>query len=113
MSKKNRLPSPDQLGKMVSEAISNFQVKRIAVEPAQFVSLYVNDTQVQMTPWDFRLVLGLVAELPSAEDPTLVVKTIGEIRMSPQHIKRITEVLLGQLKVYEETYGPIPSTGVR
>jgi hypothetical protein len=75
-----------------------------------FVSMYINDTQIQITPWDFRFIFGLIETPPMVvgESKTILVKTIGEIRMSPQHAKTVAMVLLQQVKRYEENVGPIP-----
>jgi hypothetical protein len=88
--------------------ITRANVNRETVDAAQFVSLYVNDTQIQLTPWDVRLILGIVTDPPSAERQTVLVKTLGEIRMSPQHAKRMAIVLMQQLKHYEAAVGAIP-----
>jgi hypothetical protein len=82
-------------------------IKRETVPSEQFVSLYVNDTQVQMSPWDFRLMFGVIEGVPSPEDPTIRVKQIGEVRMSPAHTKRIAQVLMKQIASYEEKIGHI------
>jgi hypothetical protein len=74
---------------------------------AGFVSLYTNDTQIQLTPWDFRLIFGQIASVPTPDNPTIVVKAVGEIRMSPQHAKKIALILLTQIAHYEEKIGPI------
>ncbi len=82
--------------------------QRMVRRSEQFVSIYANDTQIQTTPWDVRLVFGQI-ETPSDGDMTLVeVKQIADVRMSPQHAKRITQILLDQLRAYEEKMGPIP-----
>jgi hypothetical protein len=84
------------------------QIARESVEPSHFASLYINDVQIQITPWDFRFVLGVIEKEPTKENATLGIKTLGEIRMSPQFAKRLYVVLGGQLKNYEESVGQIP-----
>ena len=79
------------------------------VEPDPgFVSLYTNDTQIQLTPWDFRLILGQIAGVPTEKNPTITVRAVAEIRMSPQHAKKIALILMGQIAHYEKMIGPIP-----
>lgn len=83
-------------------------VNRQTVTAEKFVSLYVNDTQVQVTPWDIKLIFGEITSVPTPENPAIIIKQIGEVRMSPQHAKKVTQVLLQQLEHYERTVGPIP-----
>ena len=82
-------------------------VNREVVESTTFVSLYANDTQIQLSPWDVRLIFGLISEPATVERP-VIVKTIGEVRMSPQHAKKVVQILERQLRVYENTLGSIP-----
>lgn len=81
--------------------------REIVTSPA-FVSLYANDTQVQVTPWDIRLIFGVIAEPATQDRQTVVVQTVGEVRVSPQHAKAFALILLRQLKLYEDNVGPIP-----
>lgn len=103
MAKKPKIEKP-------GEQLTEQAVKREMVEGSQFVSLYVNDTQIQITPWDIRFIFGLIMELPTIETPTVSIKTIGEVRMSPQHAKRVATILLQQLHVYEQNIGLIPES---
>jgi len=96
------------MGKKTASESAVKNIKRENVSPDKFVSLYVNDLQVQITPWDFRVLLGLVTGTPSKESPELEIATIGEIRMSPQLAKRLLVVLQGQVQNYEQSVGPIP-----
>ena len=82
-------------------------VKREVVESTTFVSLYANDTQIQLSPWDIRLIFGLISEPATVERP-VIVKTIGEVRMSPQHAKKVVQILERQLTAYENALGSIP-----
>lgn len=95
-------------GEPSAQPIVRANINRQTVDAAEFVSLYVNDTQVQLTPWDVRFIFGVISETPTENRPTILIKTIGEVRMSPQHAKRVAMVLLQQLKHYEDTVGPIP-----
>jgi hypothetical protein len=83
-------------------------INRETVAGENYVSLYVNDTQVQVSPWDFRFLLGVIQGLPTEENPKILIKQIGEIRMSPQHAKKVAQVLAGQIELYERLVGPIP-----
>jgi hypothetical protein len=90
------------------EPIVRANIYRSAVPSASFVSLYTNDTQIQVSPWDFRFLFGIIATMPSPEDPNVQVNVIGEVRMSPQHAKKVSMVLIRQLQNYEQNVGPIP-----
>jgi hypothetical protein len=85
-------------------------INRELVPAAQYVSLYANDTQVQVTPWDIRIMFGLITAVESSEGQSaaITVSQIGEVRMSPQHAKRVAIVLMQQIQNYEKTVGPIP-----
>ncbi len=75
-----------------------------------FVSLYTNDTQVQLTPWDIRMTFGEISGARAGEpgeQSTIQIKTTGEVRMSPQHAKKLAEVLAKQIQVYEKNVGVI------
>jgi hypothetical protein len=101
-------PTPASVPPNDAPKVIRANIKRELVTDSGFVSLYANDTQIQLTPWDFRLIFGQIANVPTPENPTIQVRQIGEVRMSPQHAKKITLILIGQLKHYEETIGPIP-----
>jgi hypothetical protein len=83
--------------------------RREVIQSPEFVSLYANDTQVQLSFWDMRLIFGLITTTAAEEENQVIqIKTVGEVRMSPQHAKRVAMILIQQLKRYEETIGPIP-----
>lgn len=90
------------------ERVIRANINRRMVSSESFVSLYTNDSQVQITPWDFRLIFGLIANMPTAEDPSVLVNIIADVRMSPQHAKRLAMVLVQQVQNYEQNVGPIP-----
>ena len=98
--------SPEQAPQIVRA-----NVARAVVLSPTFVSLYANDTQIQTSPWDFRLIFGEISNIPTTEEPTVVIRQTGEVRMSPQHAKKVAEILIKQLRHYEETVGPIPLPG--
>ena len=84
-------------------------VSREVIASPLFVTLYTNDTQVQVSPWDVRLVFGEISVPATPEHSTNVVKQTGEVRMSPQHAKVVAMILIAQLQQYEATFGPIPT----
>lgn len=69
-------------------------------------SFYANDTQVMTTPWDMRLSFGVIAEV-DPEKGRALVRRLCEVRMSPSHAKRLLQVLVGQIEMYEKTVGTI------
>jgi hypothetical protein len=81
--------------------------RQVVISPT-FASLYANDTQIQTTPWDIRLIFGEIAEPPTEERPTVVITVLGQVRMSPQHAKLVAKLLVEQLEAYEKRVGPIP-----
>ncbi len=83
-------------------------VNRRVEESSEYVSLYANDIQIQMTPWDLRIIVGQISGSPSPDDPVLLVRQIGDLRMSPQLAKKVALILLGQIEHYERNIGPIP-----
>jgi hypothetical protein len=83
--------------------------REVTLVPNAF-SVYANDVQLQTTPWDIRLVFGVIASLPSEPTPvtTVGINQLGEVRLSPQLAKKLTMVLFEQLKAYETQFGGIP-----
>ncbi len=98
--------SPDATTVKSPVVRANIMNRQLSKSPS-FATLYSNDTQVQITPWDIRLVFGLIQEV-QAEPPMAVIEQVGEVRMSLQHAKRIMLILVEQLKNYEQNIGPIP-----
>lgn len=96
--------------KQDQEGIVRANVNRNVVQSPTFASLYANDTQVQLSFWDIRLIFGVISNIPTPESGVQVT-TVGEVRMSLQHAKRVAMILIQQLKQYEETIGPIPTPG--
>jgi hypothetical protein len=84
------------------------ELKRNVTKSQTFASLYANDVQVQMSPWDMRLVFGEVVEQATRETLTIGVLQVGELRISPQLAKQLTAIMCEQLNIYEEQFGPIP-----
>jgi hypothetical protein len=99
--------SPEPAGEPTLQIVRANINREVFVAPG-FVSLYTNDTQVQMTPWDFRITFGEISQAPTVERPNVQVKTTGEVRMSPQHAKKFAETLMKQVQFYESNVGMIP-----
>src|SRR5580765_4601818 len=98
MAKKSRDRDAKKKEKQLEIVRAN--VNRHVERSPSFVSIYTNDTQVQVSPWDIRLIFGLIDDPATLERPTVKVNTIGEVRMSPQHAKVVLGILTQQLKIY-------------
>jgi hypothetical protein len=78
------------------------------VEPsAEFASIYANDAQLQVTAWDIRLIFGVISNIPTPEAPTVLVRQVGEVRLSLPLAKRLAMILTAQIERYEQNIGPI------
>jgi hypothetical protein len=103
MAKAKTLTRKPESMKVVRGNVSN----RVEQPAATFASLYVNDVIVMMTPWDFRLRLSQL-ESVDLEKGEAVVTVHADVRMSPQHLKKLVQVLTKQLEIYEGAIGAIP-----
>ena len=83
-------------------------IKRNIERSEDFVDLYANDAQFQTTPWDIRVTFGRIVNTPNTADMSIKVKEIADLHMSPVFAKRVAMVLIGQIRHYEQTIGPIP-----
>jgi hypothetical protein len=54
-----------------------------------------------------KLTFGEIGER-SREQDTVQVNITGDVRMSPQHAKRLVKIMLRQLELYERKFGEIP-----
>ena len=90
-------------------------IPREVIKSPNSFSVYVNDVQVMSTCWDLKLSLGQILELapPSGESRSVKIEHLGEVRISPQLAKRLAVILDGQVRAYEENFGPIPTTPLR
>lgn len=88
-------------------AIVRANVNRVVTTASTFGSYYANDTQVQTTPWDVRFIFGQITEI-EPEQNRAVVQQVAEVRMSPQHAKKLVAILQQQLQSYEARIGAIP-----
>ena len=81
---------------------------RVITKSAEFTSIYSNDVQVQTSLWDMRLIFGEIGDPPMPDNPTVNIKLLGELRMSLPLAKRLTLIVVDQLKAYEAQFGEIP-----
>ncbi|MBZ5634156.1 MAG: DUF3467 domain-containing protein [Acidobacteriia bacterium] len=84
-------------------------VRRDRTKSPNFISLYVNDIELQTSTWDLRLKLGEISDVSiEGEVQVTQVNELAEVRMSPQLAKRLTIILIEQLRGYETAFGQIP-----
>jgi hypothetical protein len=102
MSEANAETPPQPAGELVRAT----GTREVNVSPT-FAAYYTNDTEVQTGPWDVRLRLGQIAEVDSERNHAIITR-VAEVRMSPQHAKRVVAILMEHLERYEAKYGPIP-----
>ena len=74
-----------------------------AVPAEKFVRTYANAANMEVTPWDFKIVFG---ELKKTEGK-LVIEQSVEVTMSPQHAKALAEILSNNIREYEKNVGEI------
>ena len=67
---------------------------------AEIPEIYTNNVRTVITPYEVLLQLGL--------ETSGKVKPICNIRMSPQHAKKLAEVLTKSIAEYEEKIGKLP-----
>jgi len=82
--------------------------RRESVKSPAFFSVYANDVQVQLTPWDMRFILGALENPPTLDDPVVRINQLGELRISLQLAKALSKIMLDQINAYEERFGPVP-----
>ena len=76
------------------------EVKRQITKAPTFVSLYANDVQVQISPWDVRLIFGEIGDIIfDPATPIMNITQVGDLRISPQLAKKLITVMQGQIKV--------------
>jgi|ERR1017187_8960611 hypothetical protein len=74
----------------------------------EFFSIYANDIQVQVSPWDMRFILGEVTDPIETAEHVVTIRQLAELRISPQLAKSLSVILIDQLRKYEENFGQIP-----
>jgi hypothetical protein len=77
-------------------------INREMTKSEQFMSVYANDTQLQLTAWDVRLIFGVIDEVATPEKNVTTVRQLGEVRMSLPHAKRVAQILTAHILHYEE-----------
>jgi methyl coenzyme M reductase alpha subunit len=73
-------------------------------QAANFMSLYSNNIQLRLMPWDIQLTFG---EILSADAAKMVVENRLAVNLSPQTAKSLLKVLAGIVQRYEDEIGEI------
>jgi hypothetical protein len=71
-----------------------------------FIEVYANDTYVQVTPWDLRMMFSVVTDLGTDQNQLSVLR-VADVRMSLHHAKRVAALLTRQIEQYEKENGPL------
>lgn len=78
-----------------------------------YISVYCNNLQVEVTPWDFKFYFGEIEKGDPDPTKTYIAKLYIEDRvrvsMSPQHAKAMLKVLQENVTQYELQVGKIPT----
>jgi hypothetical protein len=69
----------------------------------KFVRIYSNAANMEVTPWDFKIVFG---ELKRTDGKPVIEQSV-EITMSPQHAKALAGMLSTNVREYETQIGEI------
>ena len=105
MAKKNTTPAlPDSENDEIARATT---ARRVETMVPSFVSIYANDIQLLTTPWDIRFRMSQL-EAVDHKKQEAQISVFADVRMSPQHAKKLAEVLVKQIAGYESRFGPIP-----
>ncbi len=74
------------------------------VEGSSNLASYVNNAQISVSPWDFTIAFGQIAEV---KDAKLIVQQRATVVMSPEHAKALANVLNNNIASYEKAFGEI------
>lgn len=75
------------------------------VRSDKFTSVYSNSANLEVTPWDFKFVFGVLIKPTTGSTPK--IENLTEVIMSPQHAKALLGVLNTNLQEYEKQVGEI------
>ncbi len=89
---------------MTSKKQATEQTRTVRTPPGGTPTVYSNQVQVVISPWDLRFIF---AELEEATAEEMVVTERVRIAMSPAHARAFLELLSRQLDKYEGGFGPI------
>ncbi len=81
-------------------------VKVTRLNPGEAPTFYANNVSFRTLFWDFALDFGQVVDI--SEEAGLIIRDVATVVMAPQHARVFAEVLLRNVRAYEEQFGPIP-----
>jgi hypothetical protein len=87
---------------ITKKELSKRPVKRL-VSPSH-TSVYANNAEIMLSPWDFRIRLGQIQKADQAE---LVVEDTATVYMSPTHMKAFMKAITANIEKYERLFGVI------
>jgi hypothetical protein len=80
----------------------NRPIKR--AKAPEYKTIYANNAEIQLTPWDFRIRLG---QIEQATENLLEIEDVAVIYMSPAHMKAFVDAATQNVAKYEALFGPI------
>jgi hypothetical protein len=76
-----------------------------SVRSEKFTSIYSNSANLEVTPWDFKFIFGVLVKPVMGGIPK--IENLTEVTMSPQHAKALLGVLNTNVQEYEKQVGEI------
>jgi hypothetical protein len=74
--------------------------------PPDFRTLFANQSRITVGPGEFTVIFSYVDNIPNVGQ--VITELIG-VTVTPTHAKVLAAFLTESLKLYEETFGAIPS----
>ena len=79
----------------------NNELKIEQQEQVMIPEVYSNSGKVTFTPYEFEITLGLGSSNYEG------IRSVVNLRMSPQFMKDFTKILVDNINLYQENYGKI------
>jgi hypothetical protein len=76
-----------------------------SVQSSSYVSIYSNSANLEVTPWDFKLIFGALVKSEAGKPPKIENRV--EVVMSPQHAKALLGIFASNVQEYEKQMGEI------
>jgi Protein of unknown function (DUF3467) len=76
-----------------------------SVRSSSYVSIYSNSANLEVTPWDFKLIFGAIVRSETGKLPKIENRL--EVVMSPQHAKALLGIFASNVQEYEKQMGEI------
>ena len=75
------------------------------VRSEKCATIYSNSTNLEVTPWDFKFIFGVLVKPAAGNIPK--IESLAEVVMSPQHAKALLGLLNTNVQEYEKNVGEI------